>query len=338
MPDTHRANASVLDQAERRRRIDHAHIARHDLNLLVAFDALMAYRSVTRAAQSVGITQSAMSYNLARLRTLFNDDLFVRTAGEMRPTLRAKALALQVTDVLGTIQTRVLDTPAFDPSQMNRVFTVGVSDYLEALVMPRVMMQLSLLAPKVRLVVHTTDQLDAVRVREELEVDLIVGHLENFGDRYRSHKLWTERVVILCPPEMVDPATGLDLDTFVSARHAVANRSPGLRNTLSDTLTAHGIVRKDVVVTPDLLALPYYLLGGSNVLAAVPESLSNHLAATFGLLACEPPLPLPTFDVGLIWDTARDASAAHAWFRSVVVGAATLARTAGLSSKRLQDG
>ena len=108
--------------------IDHANLSRLDLNLLVAFDALLTERSVTRAAARIGLGQSAMSHNLARLRTLFGDELLTRGAEGMRPTPRALALADPVRVTLAQIQATVLQREAFDPSTAERAFRIGLAD------------------------------------------------------------------------------------------------------------------------------------------------------------------------------------------------------------------
>ena len=108
--------------------IDHANLSRLDLNLLVAFDALLTERSVTRAAARIGLGQSAMSHNLARLRTLFGDELLTRGAEGMRPTPRALALADPVRVTLSQIQAAVLQREAFDPSTADRTFRIGLAE------------------------------------------------------------------------------------------------------------------------------------------------------------------------------------------------------------------
>src|SRR5271168_883286 len=108
--------------------IDHINLARVDLNLLVALDALLAERSVTRAAARIGIGQSAMSHNLARLRELFDDELLTRGPIGMQPTPRALALADPVRIALAQIETLVSPEQAFEPATAERVFRIGLPD------------------------------------------------------------------------------------------------------------------------------------------------------------------------------------------------------------------
>src|SRR5215475_9899760 len=108
--------------------IDPVNLSRIDLNLLVHLDALLTERSVTRAAARVGLGQSAMSHNLARLRKLFGDELLTRGADGMRPTPRALALVDPVRVTLAQIQAAVLQREAFDPATAERTFRIGLAD------------------------------------------------------------------------------------------------------------------------------------------------------------------------------------------------------------------
>src|SRR5205807_564963 len=108
-----------------------------DLNLLKAFDALMSERAVTRAAGRIGLSQPAMSHALARLRDLFADDLFVRTATHMEPTARAREIAPLVAGAIEQIEKAVNLGNRFDPATSAGIFTAGMAEYAEvALVGP----------------------------------------------------------------------------------------------------------------------------------------------------------------------------------------------------------
>src|SRR5689334_13892550 len=117
--------------------IDHANLSRLDLNLLVAFDALLAEGSVTRAAERVGVGQPSMSHALGRLRTLLKDDLFVRAPDGMRPTPRALALAEPIRGALCAIQATLVQEQGFDPAATERSFLLGMPDSIEIALLPR---------------------------------------------------------------------------------------------------------------------------------------------------------------------------------------------------------
>lgn len=148
--------------------IDHVDLARVDLNLLVALDALLAERSVTRAAARIGLGQSAMSSTLARLRRLFDDELLTRSPEGMRPTPRALALAEPLRTALRQVQALVRREEAFDPATVERRFTISLPDSTEVLLGPRLLAYLRAEAPGVQLLLRAFDR---ATMLEDLDTD-----------------------------------------------------------------------------------------------------------------------------------------------------------------------
>src|SRR5690242_3805603 len=124
---------------------------RYDLNLLPVFVALMAERSVTRAAERLGMTQPALSNALARLRTTLGDPLFVRERYGVRPTQMAEALAPVITDALARIEDAIIGQQEFDPAQAARLLTIAPNSHLEFVLVPAIVARLRDLAPGIRL-------------------------------------------------------------------------------------------------------------------------------------------------------------------------------------------
>src|ERR1700744_5164190 len=118
-----------------------------DLNLLVALDALLEHRSVSRAAAAVGLSQPAMSAALLRLRHVFGDSLFVRSGGEMKPTTRALELAAPLRRVMDTVRGEIMRSARFDPSVADRRFVLLTPDLGEAHFVPALLRKLAQLAP-----------------------------------------------------------------------------------------------------------------------------------------------------------------------------------------------
>jgi DNA-binding transcriptional LysR family regulator len=129
--------------------IHHINLAGIDLNLLIVFDALMTEQNVTRAGKRVGLSQPATSNALARLRSLINDDLFTRTAAGLRPTPTAIVLHQQLRPALQQIQAALLEQSTFDPATSDRVFAIGMSDYVEFTLLSHLMQKLQILAPEI---------------------------------------------------------------------------------------------------------------------------------------------------------------------------------------------
>ena len=118
-----------------------------DLNLLVVFDAMVEHRSVTRAAEFLGLSQPATSAAVGRLRTVFDDPLFVKTGAQMRPTPRATELAAPVRLVVDTVKGDILKAPRFDPASAQRRFTILAPDIAEIKLLPLVLKRFAVQAP-----------------------------------------------------------------------------------------------------------------------------------------------------------------------------------------------
>ncbi|ELM3753300.1 LysR family transcriptional regulator, partial [Aeromonas dhakensis] len=146
-----------------------------DLNLLLAFDALMAQGSVTRAAETLFISQPAMSHALNRLRTFFGDPLLVRTPQGMLPTPRAQRLHLGVQQALRLLEQQLSDEEVFEPSQSKRRFVLCTTDYVECVLIPPLIQRLKRLAPGVTIEIRILrDTLPEAELASG-EIDLVLG-------------------------------------------------------------------------------------------------------------------------------------------------------------------
>src|SRR5215472_4477881 len=164
-------------------------LAAIDLNLLVAFEALMAERNVTRAGQRVGLGQPAMSAALSRLRQIFHDELLVRVPGApMRPTTKATLLYQPVSDVLAQVR-QVFDAETeFDPSAARAVFRIATNDHPGTLLLPRFLEVLSRTAPGVDIRLLALDKRHAFDLVDRNEIDMVIGSFRNIPKRVRRQR------------------------------------------------------------------------------------------------------------------------------------------------------
>ena len=299
--------------------IDHANLGRVDLNLMVAFDAIMSERNVTRAARRVGVTQSAMSHNLGRLRLLFGDELFSRSAKGVDPTPRAIELADFVRPVLSSIQTGLAGRKAFDPSVGARTFTVGMSDYLEDILLPDLIAAIRVEAPGVSLEVRAMEDALAGTMLDAGDVDVAVGKIGEGAAAHKRRTLWTDSYVVLHHPEMA--AAGLlDLETFIASPQIMLTARDGNCRTIDLALAALGMQRSIIVTTPHLAAVPGLVRKG-RLMAPVPKGFVIR-RQDIGDLAISPlPLEVADFDIVLSWHSSFDRDPAHVWLRSKIVEA-----------------
>ena len=169
-----------------------------DLNLLVAFEALMAERNVTRAGQRLGLGQPAMSAALSRLRLIFKDELLVRAPGApMRATTKAVSLQRAVSDVLARMR-RILEAEAaFDPSVARAVVRIATGDHPATMLIPRFLEVLAQSAPAIDVRVFALDKRDAFDLVDRNEIDLVIGSFRNIPKRIRRQRLYTDGYVCI---------------------------------------------------------------------------------------------------------------------------------------------
>ncbi|SDO35285.1 transcriptional regulator, LysR family [Filomicrobium insigne] len=300
--------------------IDHINLSRIDLNLLVAFDALMAERSVTKAAARVGLGQSAMSHNLARLRKLFDDELLTRSADGMQPTPRALALVDPVRIVLANIESLVNRPEDFDPRTAERVFRVGLPDSVEVLVGPKLLAHVCAEAPGIRFRFYSTDER---RILDELDadhIDLGIG-IGTFPEGQIHHKrrvLSTDSYLCMFNAGKVDLKLPISLEDYVRLPHILTSLRRGERGVVDDVLEKLGLSRKIAVVTPRFVAVPM-LVASSPVITTMHARLARYFAKELGLTLSPPPIELPVLTTSLLWHASYDSDPGHVWLRNTIV-------------------
>jgi len=196
---------------------------RLDLNLLRVFEALMAERHVTRAAARLGLTQSAASNALGRLRAAFKDDLFQRTPTGMEPTALARELAGPVGAALDAMRAAVALNRPFDPARAEESFTLGMSDYAEFVLAPPLIAALRARAPGVSVVVRHVDREVVTVLLDEDRVHLAIGQLPEPPTRMTRIMLLRDELAVLMRPDHPAAKEGLDLGAFLAWPHLLVS-------------------------------------------------------------------------------------------------------------------
>ncbi len=300
--------------------IDAVNLSRVDLNLLVHLHALLAERSVTRAAARVGLSQSAMSHNLARLRDLFSDELLTRGPEGLRPTPRALALVEPVRIALAQIQVLVSRDEAFDPRTAERTFSVGLPDSMEILIVPSLLAYLREVAPGIHLRLHNIDSSKLLDDLDADRVDLAVGY-GVFAQGQAHHKrrlLFTETYLCMFNAERTGITASISLDDYLRLPHVLTSLRPGERGVVDDALEKLGLRRTVVLTTPRFLAVPS-LVARAPVVVTMHARLARFFAAELGLSLSLPPVELQDMAVSLLWHASYDHDPAHAWLRQMIV-------------------
>jgi DNA-binding transcriptional LysR family regulator len=287
-----------------------------NLNLFVAFDALVTHNSVSRAAKHVGITQSAMSNALRHLRGLFNDPLFLRSSHGIVPTPRARELAVPVREALRLLE-RALSPKVFDPAASTRTFILITSDYVEFVLLPQLLDQISKHAPGVRIRMLPWG---LHHVPEELargNADLMVGFYDKVPAHHREMFLFEERYACIVRKGHPVVRDKLTLRTYASLKHIMVSQSSGATSGVDRALAAVGHSREVSLRVSHVLNVPT-LVANSDLVAALSRRVAEPFAKMLPLRLFEPPLRLGASRVNMVWHNSVHDDPAHHWLRGMV--------------------
>jgi DNA-binding transcriptional LysR family regulator len=307
-----------------------------DLNLLRVFEALMEERSATRAGSRLGLTQSAISHALNRLRYVLRDELFVRGPEGMQPTERAAEIAPRLRQ--GLLQLQIALSPSeFVPQQTDRRFTIACTEYAGAVIIPSLIARLRREAPHASLSILPSNQGVAETLRCG-RADLASGRFRRFPDWFeretllQENRIWClgadnpaatgeltlERLAQL--PHLVIAATGEDeraIEGYVvdhGLERLVTRNDAGV---LQGALAARGLRREIAVTTPHFLAA-LAAVSHSDIAALLPRRLANSFAGLYRLALFDPPYQSPPFEVMSLWHRENGDQPAIAWLRQLL--------------------
>lgn len=289
-----------------------------DLNLLLHFDALMSTRSVSRAAEELGISQPAMSAALSRLRRLFNDPLLVREGGIWRPTPKAQDLHGSFRPMLDMWREVSLPRTTFDPATARRAITVFATDYVQFTVIGRVAGKLAQEAPGVELRVLPARPQLGLDMLETNQVELIAGYYPEPAANLRTRFLFEEKVVCLVRAGHPCLRRPWNLDAYLAWPHVnLAAHTRYFSERIEGALLGLGRSRRVGLTLSSYLACPF-AVGNSELIATVPQSVANALGKQAGCATLEAPLALPMLTVSLYWHERHHRDPAHAWLRQAM--------------------
>ena len=287
-------------------------LRRLDLNLLIVFETLMHERSVTRAAEKLFLGQPAISAALARLRSLFDDPLFVRTGRSMEPTARAEEIFTLLSPALDSISTAVSRAADFDPATSTAVFRVGFSDDVEFALLPALLRRLRAEAPGVVLVVRRANYLLMPNLLASGEISVGVSYTEELPANAKRKTLRRSKAKLLRADSV--PGT-LNLDDYCARPHVLVSFAGDLNGFIDDQLLEMGRSRKVVLAVPQFNGLGT-LLAGTDLVSVVPDYTAAALTAAGGLRAEDVPFDTNSFEMSMAWRGAQDNDPAERWLRS----------------------
>jgi DNA-binding transcriptional LysR family regulator len=291
-----------------------------DLNLLKAFDALISERTVTRAAGRIGLSQPAMSHALSRLRSLFADDLFVRTQSGMEPTAHAREIAPLVATAIEHIEAALNLGVGFDPAKSAGIFTAGMAEYAEVALVGRLARAFADEAPRATLRLLPLNGADAAEQLERGAIDVAVAHLRALPNSIESRTLLRDPFVVVVRKRHPLASGDMSIEAYAGQSHILVSPRGDTSGAIDRVLTDFGLRRRISLLVATYLALPA-ALAASDLVATVPSRTARQIAATAAIEI----LPLPvdlTASVSMAWHRRSASEAAQAWFRSLLIDAA----------------
>jgi DNA-binding transcriptional LysR family regulator len=291
-----------------------------DLNLLVVLRALLAERHVTRAARSVGLSQSATSHALARLRELFDDALLVRSGSKLELTPRALEISATLERVLLELEGLVLGPAPFNPRTARRNFTLGMVDYGQAILCGPLLTRLAEEAPHVN--VEVTAAPNLLDLLERGEIDLAATVQDEPRSGHNSRELFEDEFVCVVRARHPVLKSRLTLRRYLELRHVVVAPYGAAGSLVDSALAERGLERRVAARIPNFLAAPI-VIANTDFINTGPARLARLLAERHALRILPVPVPLPRFKFSLVWHKRHDADPAHRWLRDRVVAAAT---------------
>jgi len=291
-----------------------------DLNLLVALDVLLTERNVSRAAEKLHITQSALSNALARLRGHFGDELLVKVGRRLELTPRAELLKEPVRDILVRIESSVTASPQFDPSSSDRTFRIFVSDFSLATLVPQFLRNIAPGRYPIRFEFRPQTY-EPHRTLERGEADLLIIPSEFASKDHPFEVVYSEDFV--CIADIAHPRVGatLDLPAYCRERHAVMVPASNAASFETQAMRKLGIVRDFDATTFSFVALPR-LVAGTHRLATVHRRLAEQAAEHLPIRILELPFEIPPMHQAIQWHTYRSNDPAIIWLRGAMHEAA----------------
>lgn len=296
-----------------------------DLNLLVAFEALYETRNVTLAGRRIHRAQPSVSSALNRLRHVFNDELFVRTADGMQPTDHAVTLMPAISSALDQIRGALTQGAAFDPAAANgRRFTLVASDYADVVLVPHIVARLRRQAPAVDLRVARLNRATLYEQLDNGSVDIAIGGHLTPPKRMRITSLYEESFV--CIADRQHPGLRgrkLTLDRYVALPHAlfVPSDDGSTRGVIDASLARLGRRRRVACTFAHIVALPH-AVAGTDLIATLARRAALQLAGQDLTLRPLPPEVDPgPFGIDMVASPRAPADGAVAWLRKIIESA-----------------
>ncbi|OWW05293.1 LysR family transcriptional regulator [Rhizobium sp. R72] len=294
----------------------HSALRRLDLNLLIAFDALIRNRSVLAAADEIGMSPSAFSHALGRLRTALSDELFVRFGNAMQPTTYAVELAESVREALRILSDGLAGAQMFDPATSAQTFIFAATDFTAFAVLPRLIALLDKAAPDLRTKVVYSTRAQAFDDLSAGRVDFSLGFSEDAlrAEGVEAFDCFEDDYVVAARQAHSRIEETLSLEDYLREKHVVVTPWSESSSVVNAALLRQGYRREVVVELPSLLAAPF-IVGRTDHLITLPKLAAMQMAEAASLRIFPAPFEVAPYTLRVFFHSRHAGTSAHRWMR-----------------------
>lgn len=296
-----------------------------DLNILVALDAILTERNVTRAAARIGRSQPATSHALRRARELFHDPLLVRIRGSYELTARGRLIAPNIHRLLRELGTVLNAHEEFDPAAVDCV-TIGATDYVGFVLLPHLFQSLREVEPRLSMRMRTVEGPDALDPVASGAVDVALGAFPQVPVGLRTEELFDEDFVCVRRRNGSGRASRISARQFAALGHVLVVSPGSGQGPVDQALARAGLARHVVASVPQFLVAPA-IVANTDLVLTTGRRIAERFAAPLGLETFPPPFELPPFTVRMVWHPRTENDSVGKWLRSHVRAATARLRS-----------
>jgi LysR family nod box-dependent transcriptional activator len=296
-------------------------LAKYDLNLLVALDALLTEKNVTHAGDRIGLSQSAMSGVLSRLRHMFKDELLVRVGRRMELTPRAQELIEPLRACIHEVEDLLTTRLSFDPLTEQRIFTIAASDYSSLMLLGPLILRLTELAPGIAVRVVQLDPSKLDQLSDDT-IDFLIMPSE-VPASFPAQVLFEDRWVCAVCAHNSEVGPHLTEREYLALPHLIYSATGQDSIGVGDGHLSSIGVHRHVGASVQSFLLAPFVISGTRMITLLHKKLAERLSSSVDIRLIEPPFALPPIHESLFWNPRRTSDPAHVWMRSQIAEVAS---------------
>lgn len=287
-----------------------------DLKLLQLFEHIYRQRNLSKAADSMHLTQPAVSVALGRLRQHFGDPLFVRVGSTMEPTPVAGQLHLLSVNAIAQLEALLAFQPRFDPDRDARSFRIAMTDVGQIVILPRLLKTLAETAPQIRVDVSQVSADTADQLQRGL-LDIALGFLPDLEGRFVQQPIFLETFSCLVRQDHPRISNTLSVRQYQDEQHVLVETSGTGHFIIERHLARKGLVRKVGAQIPSFIGMAS-VVGSTDLIATLPSRAANILGRGSEVRVLALPVQIPGYQVRQQWHERMQGDPGHTWLRNLM--------------------